>query len=233
MTQPDDADSIEPWLSALRGNVEPAPPAMRRRTVQRLAQLGLVASGAASAMASGAVARPSLPGARWFSGALWLPVGIVVGASGHAWLAEPAEVATTLSRALPSLSAPAVPAAPPLPTPVEAAPALTAVLAPSVKARPAVSAREPQGLERELLLLEQARTRLSEGQAQVTLQLLREHHSQYPSSTLAQEREALAVKALMAAGRVREARQAAEAFVQRFPGSVLRASVERAVGTIP
>jgi outer membrane protein assembly factor BamD (BamD/ComL family) len=116
---------------------------------------------------------------------------------------------------------------------VEPPPARVVAPLVSTKPRPTASAPEPQGLERELLLLEQARTRLSEGHAQATLDLLRAHRGQYPGSALAQEREALAVKALVAAGRAQEARQLADAFVQRFPGSVLRSSVENAVRTIP
>lgn len=233
MTQPDDADSIEPWLSALRGNVEPAPAVTRRRLAQRLAEAGLVAAGAASALTLGALARPGRLGFGWLSGALWLPVGIVVGAAGHAWFAQPASVPTTLTRALPPLSAQMLPVAPSSTAAVEAQPTQAVVPRVSPKPRLAAVAPEPQGLEHELLLLEQAHTRLSEGQSKATLELLRAHRSAYPSSALAQEREALTVKALVASGRVPEARQAADSFVQRFPGSVLRSSVENAVRTIP
>jgi hypothetical protein len=101
------------------------------------------------------------------------------------------------------------------------------------KARSTSSAFETLGLEHELRLLEQARTKLSEGQPVGTLELLRQHRAQYPHSTLEQEREALSVRALMAAGRRAEAQKQSAAFVQRYPASVLRGSVERAVGTIP
>jgi hypothetical protein len=122
----------------------------------------------------------------------------------------------------------------PVPTTVVAAQPIPSFVPPApVKARAAASAPDPQSLERELLVLEQARTRLSEGQAKETLELLRAHRAQYPSSALTQEREALTVKALVAAGRFQEARRAAAAFVQRFPGSVLLSSVERAVESIP
>jgi hypothetical protein len=232
MTQPNDADSIETWLSALRDNVEPAPAAARQRLGQRLADVGLVAAGAGSAVTAQALLHKGLLGSRWLGGALWLPLGIVVGAVGHAWLAQPVAAPTPLARALPSINAPALHPTPPA-VAVEAPQTRVVAPPPSSKARAATSAPEAPGLERELLLLEQARTRLSEGQATATLELLRAHRSQYPSSTLTQEREALAVKALVAAGRAREARQAAEAFVQRFPSSMLRSSVESAVRTIP
>jgi outer membrane protein assembly factor BamD (BamD/ComL family) len=103
-----------------------------------------------------------------------------------------------------------------------------AASAPSIKSEP-----EAPSLERELSLLERARTRLSEGQPQSTLQLLREHRLSYPRSALQQEREALTIRALMAAGRVAEARDRAARFVQAYPTSALRGSVERAVESIP
>ncbi|HYP91501.1 MAG TPA: hypothetical protein VEQ59_25210 [Polyangiaceae bacterium] len=88
-------------------------------------------------------------------------------------------------------------------------------------------------LERELSLLERARTRLSEGYAAAALDLLNAHRSSYPRSALTQEREALTVKALSAAGRADEAREAGEAFSRRFPKSVLRPSVDRATEGSP
>jgi outer membrane protein assembly factor BamD (BamD/ComL family) len=67
----------------------------------------------------------------------------------------------------------------------------------------------------------------------VTLQLLRAHERTYPGSPLAQERDALAVKALVAAGSLREAEGRADAFAARYPRGLLRESVEKAVGKKP
>jgi outer membrane protein assembly factor BamD (BamD/ComL family) len=112
--------------------------------------------------------------------------------------------------------------------PVVANPARPGAGGPGVK-----SEREAPSLERELSLLERARTRLSEGQPQSTLQLLREHRLSYPNSALQQEREALTIRALTAAGRISEARDRAARFVEAYPTSPLRGSVERAVESIP
>ena len=120
------------------------------------------------------------------------------------------------------------------PVAVEAPPAVVSPAKPAAASAPSVKPeREAPSLERELSLLERARTRLSEGQPQSTLQLLREHRFSYPSSALQQEREALTIRALTAAGRIAEARDRAARFVEAYPTSALRGSVERAVESIP
>jgi len=239
MTHTDQADAIDTWVGALRSDIEPAPSVARERIAARLVDAGL----AAGAVAVAGAAATAVPRGFWFSKALvmlaTLPVGIVIGAAGHAWLARPVAAPVTM-QALPTTSV-AV-AGPPMPDePVGAAvdplpppePLNPQPVAP--KARPPASAAsaEAPGLEQELRLLEQARTRLSEGQPLATLEQLRQHRAKYPQSALEQEREALAIRALMATGRRAEAQKRAAAFVERYPGSMLRGAVERAVGTIP
>jgi hypothetical protein len=120
------------------------------------------------------------------------------------------------------------------PVAVEAPPAMVSPAKPTAASAPSLKfEREAPSLERELTLLERARTRLSEGQPQSTLQLLSEHRLSYPSSALQQEREALTIRALTAAGRIAEARDRAARFVEAYPTSALRGSVERAVESIP
>jgi hypothetical protein len=50
---------------------------------------------------------------------------------------------------------------------------------------------------------------------------------------LAQERDALVIISLVAAGRYREARSAGQRFRTRYPDSLLRDAVQRSLETIP
>lgn len=231
MTHTDDIDSMNGWLGALRDDVEPAPQAARRRISARLAGAGAVLSLSSAAAAGSAVSRAWFHSA-WFGLVVGLPVGVGLGAAGHAWFSpEPAPLVApqpALPVSPPQASVRPAPVAEPQAPPPQEAEAPREV----VKPRPAVSAPEPS-LERELSLLEQARSELAEGDASATLELLRQHRSTYPSSALEQERAALGVRALVAAGNVSEARRQAEDFAQRYPNSVLRPSVERAAGLIP
>jgi hypothetical protein len=235
MTHTDDADSMDTWLSALRSDYQPAPSAARERIASRLVEAGLAAVALGGAVAVTKLAPRSFLYSQAFAAIVTLPVGLLLGAAGHAWLVRP----TTVASAPPALTATATATAtlplPPTPFVADPLPPLEQLNPQPVtpKTRSTSSAVETLGLEHELRLLEQARTKLSEGQPAGTLELLRRHRAQYPQSALEQEREALSVRALMAAGRRAEAQKQAAAFVQRYPGSVLRGSVERAVGKIP
>ena len=233
MTNSDEAESMDFLLGALKRDVEPTPAAARDRIDSRLADAGWMAAAAGGAAAAVALPRRGFSASHWLAAGVALPVGVMLGAVGHAWLAGPAAVQPAVVASAKVAAEPAPMPVGPAPVSVNELPAEAPAAVASVKPRASSSAVEPRGLERELLLLEQARTKLSEGGAVQTLELLRQHHAAYPSSALEQEREALAVRALWAAGRKTEAKRRAEAFVKRFPSSVLRASVERAVGAIP
>lgn len=79
-------------------------------------------------------------------------------------------------------------------------------------------------LNTERLLVEAAQSALARGQAATVLEHAAEHAQQFPEGRLAAEREALAIRALLRLGRVDAARQRAEAFDARWPGSLLRGS---------
>lgn len=240
MTHTDEADANDTWLGALRSDYQPTPSVARERIGARLAGAGLAAVAVGGAAAVVAAAPRGFWYSKLFVALATLPVGIMVGAAGHAWLA-PAVVAPVAVRALPAAPASAPAAAAPLAVeplpPVEPSKPPPTLL--PVKARPPSSvapseiAEEMPGLEHELQLLERARTKLSESQPAAALAQLRQHRAQYPKSSLEQEREALYVRALLETGQRAEAKKRAAAFVQRYPSSVLRGSVERALGTIP
>ena len=101
-------------------------------------------------------------------------------------------------------------------------------------AAPARSAR-PSGasLGEQQALLDAARKSLARGESRAVLETLNAHSSRYPDSDLVEEREALAIKALVAAGRYQAARERGARFKQRFPNSLLAPSVTAALKAIP
>jgi hypothetical protein len=79
--------------------------------------------------------------------------------------------------------------------------------------------------ESEVRLLQRAQDALS-GAPDRALGLTREHAARFPAGVLTQEREVVAIQALLRLGRRDEARARAEGFVRAFPGSAHRRRVE-------
>ncbi len=75
-------------------------------------------------------------------------------------------------------------------------------------------------LGHETALLEQAFRSIDDGNSQRALAALDELEASKPDGALAEERAALRVSALCAAGRVDEARRAADRFLSEMPASV-------------
>jgi hypothetical protein len=88
-------------------------------------------------------------------------------------------------------------------------------------------------LARERALLDEARAQLSAGEPARALEHVERHGRRHPQGALSEEREALAVNALVSLGRNREAAQRGEAFRHRYPNSLLMPSVEAALLAIP
>jgi hypothetical protein len=129
----------------------------------------------------------------------------------------PAQV--SLPSPSPSASAPLVQRSAPLPSVDEAAaPALA-------------SASRPSGdsLAAERALLDPARTALGRGDGASALQAVRKHEAGFRNGALAEEREAIAVQALVQLGRKDAARSRGERFLARYPGSVLAPVVKAAL----
>ena len=78
--------------------------------------------------------------------------------------------------------------------------------------------RDPE-LERERVLLDVARGALARGNGPLALRSLDDHAARFPSGRLTEDREALRVKALIAAGRNEDAARSRAAFQQRYPDS--------------
>ena len=107
---------------------------------------------------------------------------------------------------------------------------------PQRAAAPAPSRGGPKrgdGLDAERSLLDVARRALAEGKPADALPPLVAHARRFPTGVLVEEREALAINALVGSRRYDDARARAAEFLKRFPGSLLRSSVEAAVAAIP
>jgi hypothetical protein len=85
-------------------------------------------------------------------------------------------------------------------------------------------------LNAERVLLDRGRTALARGDAAACLGLLEEHRTRYPHGALTEEREALAIRTLVALGRVGEARARGRQFKATYPTSLMLPAVEAALG---
>jgi hypothetical protein len=166
-------------------------------------------------------------------------VGIGIGVAGSrspSPVSVPSALATapTAPTAPPTVQAPVPPVAVPVAVPVAApvavpVPEPVAVAAKAKKPEPLSSSPPAPSPAWEVAQLEAARVALSRGGAAEALGLLSELARRAPRSSLAEERETLMVLALAGAGRLDEARAAAQQFGARYPDSLfldrVRASV--------
>lgn len=167
-------------------------------------------------------------------------VGGVAGAGLHARLSTPRVVVIEHAAPAPTGSlatspAPSSAASPETPLP-KAPPSASAAPAPrafsKVAAPPSTSSTAPPkdlALARERTLLDMARTALARGDATAALTAVDTHAREFPKSQLAEEREVLAIQALVGANRQPEARRRAAMFRTNFPNSPLLSIVEETV----
>ncbi len=100
----------------------------------------------------------------------------------------------------------------------------------SGSASASAEALSSRGLAAERALLDVARSALARGEAAEALAATERHAHEYPDGALVEEREALAIKALVALGRMGEARTRAHSLEQRFPNGLTIHAVKAAVG---
>jgi hypothetical protein len=107
---------------------------------------------------------------------------------------------------------------------VEPAASAPAVEAPSTPVAPRATAAASRGTDdllAERALLDLARAAIERRDGTAALAATREHERRFPAGLLLQEREAMAIRALVLVGRHDEARARMGRFRARFPGSVL------------
>lgn len=144
--------------------------------------------------------------------------GDVPTASASAGVAEIAVSALPTVRVSAPAPGPSAPAPPTAPSPPNA----------QVSASGAPSAAHDADLAAERALVDRARTALTRGQATAALEALDAHAKSFPRGRLAEEREALAVDALVRAGRAAEAASRADRFRTAWPNSVFGGLVDTA-----
>jgi hypothetical protein len=211
---------LPPDVDALleRERVIPPLPAGQRARVLARAQASLATP------VVGTTASHVAPRTRWpAAAAAALVVGMAVAAAAyeiHARMApapatRPAAVAPVgeVVARVPAASRPAGAVADPISTPASVVDAPVS--------SPAATARA------ELRLLQQARFAVARRDFAAALSPIAEHTRRFKNGRLAEEREALRVKALSGLHRTEEARRAAAAFRARFPRSVLLPAVSQ------
>lgn len=96
--------------------------------------------------------------------------------------------------------------------------------------RPAAERSPAARIAAERSLVERARRALRQGHASEAASAAREHRTRFPRGRLAEEREAIWIRALVRQGRDDAARTRAERFRHRYPRSIHKAAVDAAVG---
>jgi hypothetical protein len=200
--------------------------------------------------APGDLARRIARGAALRGGLLGFLLGGLAGAGVHAALSTPGAPTPAPMVAATTTPAPSIPErgkdeAPPVPS-AEAPPPAAAATAAETRAAPSSSAAsraalppdagastaDPE-LAKERALVQMARTALLQGQSAAALAALDQHAREFPRGRLGEERDALVVQALAAAGRRDEARARAEQFRKAHPKSILLPVVEAASAAAP
>jgi hypothetical protein len=135
--------------------------------------------------------------------------------------------ASSVARPLPTTSAsPEAEAPPPAVSASGTAPIMAPLSAPSASSHPR---SRDTALAAERALIERARSALARGDAPGALLAIAQHQHDFPAGQLSEEREALAVQALVAAGRTQEASQRGARFRSTFPNSLLLPLVDQAL----
>lgn len=235
MTRPDDLPELDDELASLLADakgIEGPRPEVRARLRSRLA-----ASLPPPPPAGGAPEAAPSPPPPW-SVPAWVAAATFVVGIGTGLLVAPrstpppptspppapqaSETAAAIAPAPPPVAASALPAAPPV--------ASVAVSPAPVATHADVASSD---LTRERALLDVARTALGRSDAPSALAACSEHERTFPRGALREEREAIAVQALVVGGLREEARARAARFEKAFPSSILLPAVRAAAGVSP
>jgi hypothetical protein len=112
-------------------------------------------------------------------------------------------------------------------------PTILSSKSPAILPVPGAAVERKASLAEQQALLDVARVAYARGDYTQTLLTLGTHSARFPKSVLAEEREALQIKALAASDRLPEARERALRFQARYPQSLLLPSIKDSVGAIP
>lgn len=229
-----DDREVDAALAALRDEPELVPASeLSARLLERLERsVALAPSGedGAPADASGTALGAAAPVAQATAIALAFSLGAAAGVGGMALLRAPDERVVYVTRSAPAVSVAAAVTQPRVATAeASSSSSLAQSAAPVAPLRPApvLPASSDRALERDRgdqqELLDRARVELSGGDGARALASLELHRKRFPTTWLEEERQALLVRALIAAGRRTQALKAYAAFTLRFPQSPLLA----------
>jgi len=168
------------------------------------------------------------------AGAIWL-MGGITGAALYRVL-RPTEVRVVYidrpARIAGSAALPLEPDSAPSGTPANSAPSGAQSTPPAsgvARSKPSFVADSPSDLARERALLDIARADAAHGDPTQALNTAEQHRHLFPHGRLAEEREALAIRALLSLGRRQEAEARARAFRIAYPHSFLSSALESAL----
>ena len=224
---------------------------------------GTAAAGATGTTSAASAAAAAAGPVALFAKAPLVGVGLgaVLGASLTAYVVKGpgsrprrATTAAVVERATPARRVPAPPSAPPELAPVVTAPVVQtpprrartadtrpterALAAPVAAPAPATETQAPVAtptgaLAAEQALLDPARVALARGDATTALARLEAHERRFPAGSLTQEREAMAIRALVLAGDRDAATARASRFRSRYPGSLLAPVIDATLRSRP
>ena len=239
------------WLKETAAAPDPLPTDAESRVwakvagdlnAQAIGQLGVATSLSAPSarIASGGHSVVLSRLAMWSAPALVL--GVIVGVAGHAALTTEKVVTVYVERPESTLAI----NAPVADTKVAPEPPTEPVVAPQHGSQPgagqvrtsasASSSTSPHAegaLARERAVLDPARAALAAGNPALALERVKQHAHQFPSGLLSEEREAIAINALVQLGGYQQAEKRAELFHSRYPQSLMTHSVDAAMTAIP
>ena len=197
-----------------------------------MASLGAAASAAAVAKSAAELAGPKpliagVSGAKLLliAGGIWL-IGGATGAAVYGLFHQPEVRVVYVDR---PVLASAAAASPPSPTVTASNAAPEPASAHSAKRAPSSPVGPSSELARERGLLDLARAAAARGEPAVALEQTQRHRAQFPHGKLAEEREAMAIRALLSLGRAPEAAARARAFRLAYPNSFLTPAIDSAL----
>jgi len=220
-------DDVAAFLDAER-RVAPPTPATQARVLGALdariaaaAGAAQVAGGASATIGAAALARRALPllGAFVLGG---LVTALVLPRRPSSPVERVVEKVIYVDRPAPVAASASPPAPSPSPAP-----------SPAPAAVPDAQPSPGDRLAAERALLDIARGAFASGDAEGALTAIQRHARDFPRGELTEEREALAVKSLVMAGRYDAARARGARFRAQYPRSVMLRSVESALANIP
>lgn len=194
--------------------------------------------GPAAPRGGGAGSPGTSAAAPWIARAAYVVAGVVAGASGHALLtsrapapAAPVAAATASASSTTTAASAAPPAASAEPEPSVhvAVVDLPDAGTPFARKAAAPAPRTDAGATEERAELDVARAALAHGRVDACLDALDRHARKWGEGRFAEERGALTVQALAAAGRRSEAAARARRFQQKYPTSLFGPAVAQAL----